>query len=83
MTHSTERQASVGESINSIFYIISCTICGKGSVLFNLVSWTYKRLYPCSSLVFVKYTHERGEKFVGEKWQNFYFLTKHLTDEIF
>ena len=24
-----------------------------------------------------------GEKFVGEKWRNFYFLTKHLTDEIF
>ena len=24
-----------------------------------------------------------GEKFVGEKWRNFYFLTKYLTDEIF
>ena len=37
--------------------------------------------YMFSYRMFIVYLS--GEKFVGEKWRNFYFLTKHLTDEIF
>ena len=34
-------------------------------------------------ILFTAVDYLSGEKFVGEKWRNFYFLTKHLTDEIF